>query len=256
MRKGGIIGAIVGAGIGFLSSFVIVPVCDFVNCFYALERKNEQFDTSAICIVVIIVCAVVGLIIGIYDDIENWRAGCNNIVINDNLSSQLNQYISTGSIPYTYYQKIGQDNKFDAEIYEAVRICKENILHNIKDAERKGKNKRIFAGGFLHSGFPTSEIKECKVRFFKNVYVSYTNYGASQMIFKILSQDREESYKRITPPGAIEELGRLSNEPYNVMQYASNEALTEIEKAFNSYGLSVSFSSFKVEGKAYWGKMM
>ena len=38
--------------------------------------------------------------------------------------------------------------------------------------------------------------------------------------------------------------------------FANDAALAEIERAFNEYGLSVCFSTFRVEGLDYSGRMM
>ena len=148
--------------------------------------------------------------------------------------------------------------------YEAVRFCKENILQNYASAEQKGDIKEVFAGSFLYSWFPKSALGEQKVRFITNVYVAYINFEVvgtedkigGRMLFDILEYDRNKSYARIAPNEYHKELGHLSSERYNVMEFANDAALAEIERAFNEYGLSVCFSSFNVEGLDYRGRMM
>lgn len=189
---------------------------------------------------------------------------CPNAVEDSELSSQIQAYISTGNVPPTYYQKRGNNDLFHDQIYEAVRFCKENILQNYANAEQKGGVKEVFAGSFLYSWFPKSALGEQKVRFITNVYVAYTNFEVvgtedkigGRMLFDILEYDRNKSYTRIAPNEYHKELGHLSSERYNVMEFVNDAALAEIERAFNEYGLSVCFSSFNVEGLDYRGRMM
>ena len=189
---------------------------------------------------------------------------CPNAVEDSELSSQIQAYISTGNVPSAYYQKRGNNDPFHNQIYEAVRFCKENILQNYASAEQKGDIKEVFAGSFLYSWFPKSALGEQKVRFITNVYVAYINFEVvgtedkigGKMLFDILEYDRNKSYARIAPNEYHKELGHLSSERYNVMEFANDAALAEIERAFNEYGLSVCFSSFNVEGLDYRGRMM
>ncbi len=185
---------------------------------------------------------------------------CPNAVEDVELSSQIQEYISTGNVPASYYQKRGSNNPFQNQVYDAVCFCKENILQNYASAEQKGSVKEVFVGSFLYSWFSKSALGEQKVRFTTDVYVAYDNYETStsggRMLFKVLEYDRDKSYARIAPNEYHKELGHLSSERYNIMEFANDEALADIEKAFNAYGLSVCFSTFKVEGRNYWGRMM
>ena len=213
-------------------------------------------------IVIIVVIFLVLLLIG--KSSSGSSKYCPNAVEDDELSAQIHTFVSTGNPPASYYQKRIGNDPFHDQIYEVVRFCKENILQNYASAEQKGGIKEVFAGSFLYSWFPKSALGEQKVRFITNVYVAYTNFDVvgtedkigGRMLFDILEYDRDKSYARIAPNEYHKELGRLSHERYNVMEFANDAALAEIERAFNEYGLSVCFSSFNVEGLDYRGRMM
>lgn len=213
-------------------------------------------------IAIIIVIIVVLFLIG--KSASGSSKYCTNAVEDSELSSQIQTYVSTGNVPTTYYQKRLGNDPFHEQIYEAVHFCKENILQNYSSAEQKGGVKEVFAGNFLYSWFPKSALGEQKVRFITNVYVAYTNFDVvgtedkigGRMLFNVLEYDRDKSYARIAPNEYHKELGHLSSERYNVMEFANDAALTEIERAFNEYGLSVCFGSFNVEGLDYRGRMM
>lgn len=214
--------------------------------------------------IVIVIIAVVVVLYFIGKGASGSSKYCPNAIEDSELSTQIQAFVSTGNPPASYYQKrIGSD-PFHDQIYEAVRFCKENILQNYASAEQKGGVKEVFAGSFLYSWFPKSALGEQKVRFITNVYVAYTNFDVvgtedkvgGRMLFNILEYDRDKSYARIAPNEYHTELGHLSSDRYNVMEFANDAALAEIERAFNEYGLSVCFSTFRVEGLDYSGRMM
>ncbi len=213
-------------------------------------------------IVIIIVVFVVLFLIG--KGTSGGSKYCPNALEDSELSSSVQSYVSTGKVPATYYQKRIGNDPFHDQIYEAVRFCKENILQNYPNAEKKSGVKEVFAGSFLYSWFPKSALGDQKVCFITNVYVAYTNFDVvgtedkigGRMLFNVLEYDRDKSYARIAPNEYHKELGRLSSERYNVMEFANDAALSEIERAFNEYGLSVCFSTFRVEGLDYSGRMM
>lgn len=213
-----------------------------------------------IIVIIIIVIALYFIGKGVFGSAKY----CPNAVEDSEFSAQIQTYISTGNPPSSYYQKRVGNDPFHDQIYEAVRFCKENILQNYTSAKQKGRVKEVFAGSFLYSWFPKPKLGEQKVRFITNVYVAYTNFDivgtedkiGGRMLFNILEYDRDKSYARIAPNKYHKELGHLSSERYNVMEFVNDAALDEIERAFNEYGLFVCFSAFNVEGLDYKGRMM
>lgn len=193
----------------------------------------------ALIIIVLIICYVIGCHLA-----KNEKV-CQNVVVDSTLSSQIHQYSSTGSVPDGYYNKIGQNNTFDSQIYNAACICKKNLLSNIHQGRKTGKVYEILVGEFLYSALPDIHAKsnENVVRFHENIKVDFEN-------FYDVTGGRMLCSPRLNETSNLH-LGKVSSRRYNYMQYANEGTLLEVERSFNAYGFSVKFSGFKIEKGNY-----